>query len=306
MVVTFKHLAAEFLAWCSKARTKKTLEIYRLFFLKFEQDNGDMPLREITPAIVTAWAKTWHERQAIKRLFSWAVNEAFIIERDPIAKLKLPPKGMRRRIMKPSEEKKILRHAAHDLRALLIGLRESYARPQEARGMTWHDVHSDNPGEDLRSAIAAGRVSIVLFDYKARARREESDEPRVILVSPRFSRLLVRLYDRRNAAETDGPIFQTKRGRAWTPNVLRCRFRRMRRRLAMQKDRRGESIVPYTFRHTGATLAAAAGVRDRSLADVLGHVDVRTTSRYVHLQIEHLRAAMAKVWQRIRNDFKRA
>ena len=53
-----------------------------------------------------------------------------------------------------------------------------------------------------------------------------------------------------------------------------------------------ESIVTYSVRHSLATIAAAAGIRDRVLADIMGHTDTRTTARYLHLQVEHLRRAM--------------
>lgn len=78
-------------------------------------------------------------------------------------------------------------------------------------------------------------------------------------------------------------------------HALRCRFRVLRRRLGIERDRRGETIVPYSFRHTGATIAAASGVRDRILADVLGHIETKTIARYQHLQRGHLVDAMRKV-----------
>src|SRR6185295_4351794 len=61
------------------------------------------------------------------------------------------------------------------------------------------------------------------------------------------------------------------------------------------RDRHGETIVPYTFRHTAATLASAAGVRDRLLADALGHTETSTTARYQHLATEHIRASPSNV-----------
>lgn len=289
-------LAARFLAWASKCRRPSTVYVYRHYFLDFATAVGDMPAADVTPATLTAWAKTWHQCQAIKRLFAWAVNEAMLLPSNPIARVKHPPKGRRRRVMTPCELAALLRRSKPDLRALLIGYRETLARPQELRVATWDDVIADDGRESLRSAIAAGRASIVLWEYKDRERRQLADMPRVLLLSPRFRRELVRLYDRRSTRH--GPIFETAAGRQWTANALRCRFRRLRARLAIVRDKRGETIVPYTFRHTGATGAAALGVRDRLLADVLGHVEVRTTHRYTHLSVGHLRDGMAAAWRR--------
>lgn len=75
-------------------------------------------------------------------------------------------------------------------------------------------------------------------------------------------------------------------------------MRRIRLALAMQRDARGENFVPYTLRHTFATLATAAGIRDRLLADALGHTETATTARYQHLSVEHVRAALRPFWRK--------
>ena len=53
-----------------------------------------------------------------------------------------------------------------------------------------------------------------------------------------------------------------------------------------------EKAVAYTIRHTGATEATRRGIRDRTLADILGQSDTRTTARYQHLGDEDLVVAM--------------
>jgi len=134
----------------------------------------------------------------------------------------------------------------------------------------------------------------VLREYKNRKRRRLPNEPRVILLSPQVGRLIAQLMPR-DIDET-AKIFLTAQGRAWSANALRCRMRRLRHALKLKPDARGENVVPYTFRHTGAMNAAAAGIRDRVLADILGHTETSTTQRYIHLQTEHLRAALEKFW----------
>jgi integrase len=181
------------------------------------------------------------------------------------------------------------------LRTLLLAYRETYARPQELRLATWEDVHAEDPKLTTREALHLGEASIILYEFKDGQRRQDTERPRVILLSPRACRLLLRLLERRTSKR--GPIFLTARGAGWTANALRCRFRRLRVRLGMPRDKRGENIVPYTWRHTGATMAAAGGVRDRLLADVLGHVETKTTARYCHLQVRHLRDALGRVWR---------
>jgi len=268
MSITFSQLATRFLVWAAKCKRPSTVAVYRHYLRRFVEHHGDMPAADVRPCHVTEFAKSWHDAQAVKRLYRWAVDEAGILETNHVARVKHPPKGMRRRINTPAETARLLRAVKHDLRALLIGYRETMARPEELRKATWEDVAGEHPSENVGDALARARASIVLYEFKRRDARKESSAPRVILLSPRVCRLLLRLW-KRNRHKT-GPIFSTARGRAWTPNAVRCRFRRLRVKLNIQRDKRGESIVPYTFRHTAATMAAAAGVRDRWLTHPLG------------------------------------
>jgi integrase len=295
MEMRFTQLTEKYLAWADKTRHPSTVYAYALYFRKWVAYFGDQVVKEITPADVVEFARSWHECQAIKRLFKWATEEACLFERNPIKGVKPPRRGFRRRVLTRKEEKKILRWVKRDLRLLLIAFRETAARPQELRNVTWENVHPERPGDTIDQALRNGLCSIVLYDFKDCSRRRDDERPRVILLSPRACRLLLRL--RKKKQRKKDPVFVTERGNAWTPDALRCRFRRMRKKLKIKRDERGETIVPYTFRHTAATRAAAAGVRDRVLADVLGHVETKTTARYQHLCLEDLRTAMLRAWQ---------
>jgi site-specific recombinase XerC len=292
----FSFVSDKFLTWAAKCLAPSTVTVYRHYFRRFVEYHGDLPIAKLKPMHLQEWADTWHSAQAIKRLFNWALLDAGLVTVNPFLRCKQPPKGQRRRIMSGREMASYLRLTKPDLRALLLLHRETFARPEELRLACWSDVRWENESLSMRSALLAGQACIVLTDYKARKRRRLATAPRVILVSPRAGRLLVRLLDR--AVSSDGKILQTAAGRAWTPNAVRCRLRRIRRRFALPRDKRGENVVPYTFRHSGATAASAAGIRDRLLADILGHVETATTARYQHLALEHLRTALEPLWSR--------
>jgi site-specific recombinase XerD len=49
----------------------------------------------------------------------------------------------------------------------------------------------------------------------------------------------------------------------------------------------GEQLVLYSNRHTFGT-EAAGKVSDIELAELMGHTQVRSTRRYVHLNASHL------------------
>lgn len=296
MALRFSSVCARFLKWAGKCRHPVTVNVYRHYFRRFMEEVGDCNADRMTPAKVTAWAATWHQSQAIVRLYRWAHEDAGLIKANPLAKVKHPPKGQRIRLVSDKEAIQVMAAAAVDLRQLLIGYRETMARPGELRRATFGDLYPRTTRAKLRQALIAGKGMIVLRDYKNRKNRRMPNEPRIILLSPVIGKLIARLMTR-DVSDTD-PIFCTKRGKAWTPNSLRCRMRVIRRKLGWKPDARGENIVPYTWRHTGATKYTAAGIRDRTIADILGHTEVSTTKRYQHLDVDDLRAACRKIWKR--------
>ncbi len=56
-----------------------------------------------------------------------------------------------------------------------------------------------------------------------------------------------------------------------------------------------KSFRPYDLRHTFASRAIEAGMDPLTLKAVMGHADLKTTSRYVHPTFRHLAEAQAKV-----------
>jgi integrase len=294
MPCTLSELIQLFLAWSEVYLHKKTARIYTHYLKKFLASVGDKKLEELKKFHLQAWAKTWHEFQAVQRLFTWGVVDAEIITKNPFKGMRKPPLGERRRILSRRESISFLRGARKPFRSLMLAYRETYARPQELRLATFEDLKAENPAMDIDLALRSGQACIVLESYKCRLRRKDPNTPRVILLSPRVGRMIARL--RMSRKRNDERIFKNAMGKEWSQNAVRCCFRRLRKRIQSKRDTRGENIVPYSFRHSGATAAAASGVRDRMLAELLGHTSTRTTARYQHLSIEHLRSAMQKLW----------
>ena len=173
-----------------------------------------------------------------------------------------------------------MRAADEHYRAVLLALRHTIARPQEVRAVRWkHLLLQPHPMFELR-------------DFKAKSRRKDRQVARRrIPLDDRMLRLLGRLAGRRNPSPDDH-VFLNSRGRPWTANALRIRMRNLRRRLKLVADENGEQVVNYTLRHTAATRACAAGLRDRVLAELMGHTHTDTTARYQHLQDRHLHEAI--------------
>jgi len=64
------------------------------------------------------------------------------------------------------------------------------------------------------------------------------------------------------------------------------------------------AFVIYDFRHTFATREAEAGMPIATLAAILGHGDLRSVMKYVHVRQEAMDRAMEKSDERIRNNFR--
>jgi len=293
MILTLRSLADQFFACITVTNAPGTVAYYRRHVERFLEHVGEIPISELKPPALIAWGRSWHQVQAVQRLFNWAVNEAGLLEQSPFRRVKRPRLGRRKRTLQRGQVVELLRRAGPRFRAYLLALRETIARPQEIRALTWEDLHAVDGQGDAIAALAQGGAFFVLHKHKAQALAADPDRPRILLISPRLGRLLARLASVRCSAQ--GPIFLRDDGAAWTNNAVRLRMRRLRRRCGLHPDARGENIVCYTFRHTGATRATSLGVRDRQLAELMGHTTTRMTARYQHLETAHLREAFDKL-----------
>lgn len=293
MAHTLHRLIKRFLTWAKKALSPATVSAYRHHLRRFMLHVADIRVSSLKPIHLTSWATTWHEYQAVSRLFSWFVKDAKLGKINPFAGVKKPQRRMRRRVLTPQQMTMLLRRAGPEGRAFLLAMRETLARPQEIRNAKWHELSLDDPTADVAKAIPAGQVAFVQWAFKDAERRADGSRARLLLVTPRLGRLLERLARRRPPGCDH--VFLNSEGKPWTRNAVRCMMRRLRVKCNLPADANGEKVCAYTFRHSQATLAVSRGVVDRTLADLLGHVETRTTSRYLHLQRSHLRDAMKRI-----------
>lgn len=292
LTISVSSAVAQFLAFAENDVAPATLKLYRFYLERFARDHGERALASLTPALVKAWGKTYHRVAAVQRLCSWAKNEALLMERNPLERMKKLPRGRRLRTLTPREIVWILRAVGRECRALLIALRETIARPAELRGACWHHVYAAGLQQWNDADLAGGKCFLFLDSFKAQERRRDRFAVRVIPIPARLGRLLVRR--RRHVTGSNGHIFVNCKGKPWTANAVRQIFRRARAAAGLAADHRGENAVAYSMRHTGATNAVTQGVDLGTLAALMGHSDVRMTSRYVHLAPGHLAKALER------------
>lgn len=270
-----------------------TFAMYRRYLLRLVDQFGAQQLASLTPAEIRHWGKTYHVVQAVQRLLSWAKREAMIVASNPLEGMRKLSRGRRLRILSSTESARLLRSSAPEFRRLLIALRESIARPGEIRSANWGDVRIAGLQPFTVADLVAGRAFIFLDRFKARERRRDCYAVRVVPISKRLGRLLARLW--KHGCDLAAPIFLNRRGKRWSVNAVICRLRRLRPVAGVVRDHRGENIVAYSLRHTGATRAICHGIDLATLAALMGHTDVRMTSRYVHLAPDHLSKALGKL-----------
>lgn len=288
-----KNLIAKFLQWCEKCRKPNTTDGYRYSLRKFLRHAGNKPINKLLPVDLETYARTWHDVQSVQRLFQWAKDSLRLVKENIFAKVPRPPAGQRNRILDPRELARYLRKTRNRFRDFLFAMRETLARPQEIRALYWTMLQSEVPRLSIDEALAAGRAIFVMRDYKSRERRNDPNAPRIILVSRRLGRLLLRLRTR--ATSLDGPVFLNSLRKAWTGNSVRCRMRRLRKKFNLPADDGKENVVAYSLRHSMATYAIARGVNLKIVSELLGHTDIKTTMRYLHMQVEHLRKGIDQI-----------
>jgi site-specific recombinase XerD len=87
-------------------------------------------------------------------------------------------------------------------------------------------------------------------------------------------------------------LFLSRRGRPLAPESIRDIPKRHGRAAGLGP------VSCHTLRRTVATAMLRAGADVRTVAELLGHEDLRTTERYTRVVIEDLRAVHAKTHPR--------
>jgi integrase len=282
--LTLGQLADKYGEWMAReveaGRMKpRTLDYYHDNLQKFlDAVGGHRPALGVLPHDFEMYKTGWHSVQVVQRLYNWGAGMGLLTE-NPLRSVQKPGLGQRERILSPQETVRLLRGTDRDFRPFLLAMRHTIARPQEVRAFQWkHLVYEPVP-------------MFVLRDFKAKERRKDKAAVRTIPLDDRMLRLLNRLARGRHPSPEDF-VFVNRDRRPWSTNAVRCRMRRLRAKLGLGPDENGEEVVAYTMRHTAATRASARGVRDRVLAEIMGHTSTSTTQRYQHLQADHLAEAI--------------
>jgi integrase len=269
-----------FLDYSQRHNQPETYAWHKNYLTSFCKQCGRLNSKQVKPFHLTRWLDShsnWtgarRSAQAIvKRAFSWGKAEGLITE-NPIAHVKNPPIQKRDRVISADERKQIL-DAIPDqaFRRFVQGLLGTGCRPSEVANVTASDAN----------------LELGVWVLKQHKSAKKTGKPRVVYLSPEMVELTRQLA----ALHPNGSLFRNTRGKPFTRNAWRCRFRRLR-----QKFPNLEGVVAYSARHSFATDALIKGVGIAQVAELLGHSNttmVSTTYSHIAANLNHMREAAAK------------
>lgn len=277
---TVNEAIVQFLAWCKPRRSKITIDLHRRYLYRFSNHCRRSSLAEVKRLDIENFTTKKHPLESIKCFFRWCCEGGTTLAENPAKGIRVPESGCRARTFRRREAVFMRRLAKMDLRAYLLAIEETGARPGEMRKATMANLRTVDDSEPSDENLSAGRCYFRFDEFKSRTLRKNQKTIRVIPISPRLGRLIVRI---RNSVTCEGgPIFATSGRRPWSNDKVQRRVRRLRLRVGRRLKIDPKGIVCYTYRHSLATTLAVHGVTGRLLAEILGHTTERMLARYVH------------------------
>jgi integrase len=260
-----------FYAWCGRHRSPATVAFYRTRLRLFGQKYNDRDLATLTPLEVDEYlaeagagmsdSTRHHDVVALERLQKFALEHK-LLDKPVFENLEKPRVGRRDRVPTPTETEAILSRGSAAFRLIYSALRQCGARPGELCRATIADID--------RTANA-----IVLREHKT---ARKTGKPRRIPIGRKLGELIALAIGDRQA----GPVFLSPAGKAWTvPNLSRT-YSRLRNEAGLPRD-----LVLYLARHEcGTTICREKGIE--FARRLLGHANISTTQRYMHLDDREL------------------
>ena len=265
------ELFATFISWNTRHRAPATVDFYRARLKRFCEAFNARDLASLTPLEVDEHLATagmgmsdstrHHDIVALERLQKFAIEHK-LLDKPVFGNLEKPRVGRRDRIPTAAETEAILAKASPAFRLIYSALRQCGARPGELCRATIADVDRAN------------RV-ISLKEHKT---ARKTGQVRRIPIGRKLGELL----DQAVGDRTEGPVFLCPTGRVWRVENLSRTYSRLRDLAGLPKD-----LVLYLARHEcGTKICREKGID--YARRLLGHSNISTTQRYMHLDDSEL------------------
>ncbi len=260
------ELTDKFFAWNSRNRAPGTVAFYRARLKWFCQAYNARNLASLTPLEIDEYlgaagagfsdSTKHHNAVALERLQKFALENR-LLDKPVFGILEKPRVGRRDRVPTPAETEVILARASPAFRLIYSALRQCGARPGELCRATIPDV------DRVRRVITLKEHKTV----------RKTGQARRIPIGRKLSEML----DLAIGTRTEGPVFLSPTGRGWRVANLSRTYSRLRDLAGLPKD-----LVLYLARHEcGTKICREKGIE--YARRLLGHTNISTTQRYMHL-----------------------
>lgn len=281
-VPTFEDSATRFLEYLSSYRrcSPATIDAYRRDLRRFgdflerghlPQDPGRIGTQVIQAFAISighlAPASVNRTLNCLSSLFGFLQRQG-LVERNPVRDVERPRVPLKLPVGPSLADAQRLIAAARTSRdkSMLLLMACCGLRRSEVLGLDRSDIASD------------------LTELTVRQGKGQKD--RVIPIPAQCRGVLHDYLDPHE--ERTGPLFVTSSGRRLGATALYRMFRRLLRRSGLE----GTGLTPHSLRHLYATSLLRGRADVETVRSLLGHRDLRTTSRYLHADDQTRRAAV--------------
>jgi integrase len=271
-----------FIAHANATRKPTTVANYTYWCQAFANVHGARLVGQLRPWHVTDWLTrhSWSDGTkhlavtVLVRAFNWARKQG-LIDVNPIAGMERPQANSRGEevVIDDQEHEAILKAASRWFAPFLVALWDSGARPGEIAKLQAKDWNE-------------GMQAFVLGDWK----KAEGGRKRVINFT---DEVLARIIRPLMQARPTGPLFLTRRGRAWHHRLWSENMRRLRRKLGLRED-----LIAYSYRHRLCTALLKGKMPLACIVEAMGHKDAKMIfHHYGHLAKDNasIRAELNRV-----------
>lgn len=258
----------------SPTALKERVRIWALFSDLY----GHLPIAQCRPFMLLEFVKSQPGLKAANTRRRWvstlerpfnAAVEVGLIDRNPFAGLRMPM-GNQGRDWTDGEYRALLRAATPEMRRIIVFIRFSGVRQELVRELEWLHIDVDC------NAIIMHKHKTAWLGHRA--------------LKVRLNTVLIKLlfWILRRQRGNQRFVFLNSYGRQWQTSALTKRLRALREKIGLPS-----SVKWHGGRHMYCTRAILNGTDIATVAELVGHRDVGTTRRYIHLvnQDEHLNRA---------------
>lgn len=258
---TYREYRSRINFW-RKRHLKKSTNFYPLSRIEIEEIANEINL---SPRTINYYVNT------LKQIYNYAL-ELNLIDSNPAKFIKALYQSPRKqpRFLSQEEAKLIIDNSSEFYKDLFKFLLYTGVRKDEARFLEWSDI--DFKKNHVRILIKA------TFTTKTRRGRN-------IPMNSLVNKIINKRYENKNS----NYVFANQEGNNFSPTAWMKYLDNLTRKLEI-KD-----VKIHTFRHTFASWLAMEGVDLATIAQLLGHSNIKTTMIYAHLAPDYVQMAVQKL-----------